>query len=150
MSVQEQFTELCKDFPAFRKIISKYQQTASDSATRDFLGSLLDEMDRAYAQVQQLVPAAISDIKSSAAEVQKSAMQLIQENLALQDKIAASEAALAAAAEAGPPKPPELQIDPHWPHELVTELLGKYGLAQREKAQEYGDLWDYYDRDEQT
>ena len=150
MDIHQQFEEICQSFPAFRSAISHVQEKTQDQAAREYLGKMLSELDSTFEDVKQKVPKAIASIESSLAESQRDCETLQAKHADLLKQIAAQEAALAAAAEAGPPQPPELQIDPHWPHELVSELLAKYGLVMREKPMEYGDLWDYYDHDDQT
>ena len=146
MSIRQAFSEACDSFPQFRGYIARAQQQAGDEATRQYLGRLLANMDKAFADLQQHFPAALSDAEGRMAATQSSIDKSQQQAAAVKSKLAAAKAKLA---EMQAPKPPmEPDLNPELGQTLREELLALLYTPEPQPRKKpsgpYGDFWEHW------
>lgn len=150
MSLMHLFEKTSQEYPGFRALIAKARDMARDANTRDHLDHLLEQMDKAFAEVESTFPKASADIDATLARARRMNEEATR-------SLAASKEALLAAAQAAPAgadaaasvlaeaaAPAADAIDPGLALRLREELLGRFAdWAKRgEKTKVYREIWE--------
>lgn len=140
---QPDFDQVCNQFRQFRSIVNQALAAPGDAAIKQQLQSLSGKLDGAFADLQTAYPKAQAAIDAQLAGVHKSAEQTSAKIAGVNSAIAASAAAVDAAA----PIPAEAPADPDLGQKLREELLARFGRAEhdQEAATSDREIWQDWD-----
>jgi hypothetical protein len=127
-----------KDLEDFQKFMSEFHAEITDPAQKQMFGQMLDELQKARAEAEELAPGVVQDLQRDAEKTKAEADEFAKEVEQARAQAEQWEKDLAEAKkkmEEAPPVPPEVPIepapvvDPHLGMALGKELLEALGTA---------------------
>jgi hypothetical protein len=134
---------------SFQQFMGEFQTTIKDPASKELFGDLLNQLKKASAEAQQVVPGVVQDLKASAEQTKAEAEAMQKEFERLQQELErAKEQAAKPAAAMAAGRPPEPAIQANLGKQYTAELLQVFGPTPipATPAEQADSLWRHVDQ----